>query len=398
MRFLIIFCVTFIFSGLPAHAQEPIKIGVISEHNLWAQMATNQKRGVDLAVEEINRSGGLYDGHKLEVLHRDGGSGTPADVLRDVEDLVQREGIRILAGAGPDNIGLAVSDYARRNKVFYLKGINGTNKHIWQEGHKYAFRFDVPNYMYGKVFAEAAAKTEAQTWALVAPDYEFGRSVVEDFKTALKDTKPDVKFTQEQWFPATKIDAGPVLQSVMRDQPDGIFFAGWGSDAVQFVREGHKRDAFKDKTVIGVLTGQPEQLEAMGEEAPAGWITQGYPYDDIKNPEHIKFLESYRNKYGENPGWFSFVGYNMIKSLAAVINSARSTDPDELADIMAGLEVETTAGTVLYRALDHQSNLGLWVGEIAVKEGKPMLSNWEYKSGDLYYPGDDYVKQQMSKN
>lgn len=376
---------------------DAIRVGVISEHNLWAQMAEGQNKGVRLAVAQINAAGGVClqpdDCRPLEVLYRKGGSGTPSDVLRDVDELVQRENVRLLLGTGPDNTGLAVSEYAKRHEIFFLKGINGTNKHIWQEGHKYAFRFDVPNYMYGEVFADAAAETGVRKWALVAPDYEFGRSVVADFKGSLKKEIPETEFVHTQWFPTGKIQAGMVAQAVAHAAPDGIFFAGFGGDAVEFLRQGRKRGLFENRTVIGVLTGQPEQLEAMGAEAPEGWITQGYPYADITTPAHKSFLQAYGAEYDENPGWFAFVGYNMMQSLAAALEEAGSTDPDAVAEALKGLTVATTAGPITYRAADNQSNLGLWVGKVGfTPDGTPTLVDWQYKPGDTYYPGDAYVK------
>ncbi|NND65220.1 MAG: ABC transporter substrate-binding protein, partial [Gammaproteobacteria bacterium] len=84
---------------------EPIKIGEISEMALWAPMAINQRRGFALAIEDYERDNGLLLGRPVELLSRDGGSGTPSDVLRDVEELVNQEGVRFLIGTGPDNIG-----------------------------------------------------------------------------------------------------------------------------------------------------------------------------------------------------------------------------------------------------------------------------------------------------
>ncbi len=392
MKKILLCCVLSLLT-FSTQAAETIKIGEISEYKLWAPMAVNQRRGFALALEEINGSGGVL-GRPLELISRDGGDGTPEQALRDAEELSQKEGVKLLLGTGPDNVGLAVSSFAKKNHIFFLKGINGTNRHIWEEGHKYAFRFDVPNYMYGNVFADAVAKLPVKRWAVIGPDYEFGHSVWADFQKSLKERNPDVEFVGEQWHPIGKIQAGAVVAAVKRLNPDGIFVANFGPDTVQLIREGNKRGLFKGKTVIGVLTAQPEQLEPMGKEAPVGWISQGYPYAMVDTPEHKKFLEAYKAKFNDTPGWFSFVGYNSLKHLAAAIAKAGSTDPDKVAAAMEGLEVDALVGPVTYRKSDHQSNLGLWVGTIGFgKDGKPTLLNPQYKSGDLYYPGDAYVKK-----
>lgn len=170
-----------VFAAESPRTKEPIVIGEISEMKLWPAYATNQRHGFELAIEDINAKGGVL-GRPLKMISRDGGEGTAEDVLRDVEELTGRQGIRIITGGGPDHVGLAMSNLAKKNGFLYLRGVNGTNRHIWQEGHDLTFRFDVPNYIYGNVLAEAAAKLPAKRWAFVGQDVEFGHSVITEFK------------------------------------------------------------------------------------------------------------------------------------------------------------------------------------------------------------------------
>lgn len=373
-------------------AKDPIVIGAVSEAKLFKVYADNQNRGFEMALDEINAKGGVL-GRPLKLVLREGGNGTPEEVLRDVEELVNNQTVKLLIGTGPDNTGLAVSNFAKKNGIFYLKGCNGTNRHIWQEGHDLAFRFDVSNYMYGKVFAEAAAKLPAKRWAIIAPDYEFGHSVVEDFEKELKKLRHDVVFVATQWHPMMKIQAAAAARAMKNAKPDAVFIASFGTDSVQLIREGRKIGLFDGKPVINVLQGQPESLGMIGKEAPVGWITQGYPFDQIDNPAHKAFLAKYRAKYNADPGWFSFVGYNSLISLAKAIEIAGSTDPHKVAAAMKGMSFDSTIGPLTYRAADNQSNLGLWVGKVGLSsDGKPTLVDWTYESGDKYYPGDAYVK------
>ncbi|MFA6280031.1 MAG: ABC transporter substrate-binding protein [Bdellovibrionales bacterium] len=375
-----------------ATGKEPIKIGEISEAKFWNLMAVNQRRGFELALEDINAKGGVL-GRPLEMISRDGGDGSPEQVLRDVEELVTRQGVQLLLGTGADNVSLAVSSYAKQHGVLFLKALNGTNKQIWEEGHDLAFRFDVPNYMFGGALAEAAAKLPAKRWAFVAPDYEFGHSLVAEFQKALKLRRPDVEFVATQYHPTLKIDAGAVVSALKHANPDAIFVCNFASDAAQFIRQGKVRGLFENRSVVSVLLGQPEGgLGPIGKEAPMGWITQGYPLDEITTPAHKEFLAKYRVKYNADPGWFSFTGYNAMISMAKAIEKAGSTEPHAVAAAMKGMTFDSLVGPITYRASDNQSNLGLWVGKIGLKNGKPALVDWMYESGDNFYPGDDYVK------
>ena len=76
---------------------------------------------------------------------------------------------------------------------------------------------------------------------------------------------------------------------------------------------------------------------------------------------------------------------------AAAIRKARSTDPEKLVAAMQNLAVETPFGRVVFRAVDHQSTMGAYVGRIAVKDGKGVMVDWKYANGADYLPSDDWV-------
>ena len=88
-----------------------------------------------------------------------------------------------------------------------------------------------------------------------------------------------------QASPLGKIDAGAVAQAIDDAKPDAIFSALFGSDLTIFVREGGARGTFKDRVVVDLLGGEPEYLDPLKDEAPAGWIVTGYPWSEINTPE-----------------------------------------------------------------------------------------------------------------
>jgi branched-chain amino acid transport system substrate-binding protein len=370
---------------------EPILVGQIVEEKAWPELGLKHHRGVELAVNEINAAGGIH-GRPIKLITRDGGAATPADVSRNAEDLVNRDGVRFLIGTIADNNSLAVETFAKQNKVFFIKGVNGSMRMIWQEGSPYFAHYGEPNYLFGGALAEAAAKTGAKKWAFVGPDYEFGHSVIEEFKKALIKKVPDAVMMKEYYFPIGKIDAPSVTQALQWEKPDGIFIALWGSDQVAFIREGKRRNLFDGKTMVSAILGQPENFDVMKAEVPTGWITQGWPLDEITVPEHKAFVTAYRKAYGEDPGYFSYVGYNAMKALAAAMDKASAITPEAVSAAMYGMNFASTAGPVTFRPSDGQSTVGLWVGKTAIVDGKPKLVDWTYEAGDKYYPGDDYVK------
>ena len=113
-----------------------------------------------------------------------------------------------------------------------------------------------------------AAKLKKKRWAVVYPNYEYGQSAAATFKELLKKAQPDVEFVAEQAPPLGKIDAGAVVQALADAKPDAIFNVLFGADLSKFVREGNTRGLFKGREVVSLLTGEPEYLDPLKDEAP----------------------------------------------------------------------------------------------------------------------------------
>jgi hypothetical protein len=56
---------------------------------------------------------------------------------------------------------------------------------------------------------------------------------------------------------------------------------------------------------------------------------------------------------------------------------------------MSGLTFESPFGKVTFRALDHQSTMGAYIGRTAVKDGKGVMTEWRYADGSNYLPSDE---------
>jgi len=375
----------------PALAQETIKIGELNSYKAVPAFLDPYKKGMELAVEEVNAKGGV-NGKKLEVISRDDGA-NPGEAVRVAEELVTREGASVLAGTFLSNVGLAVANFAGQKKVFFLAAEPLTDKITWQNGNKYTFRLRASTYMQVAMLMPAAIAAKKKRWALVYPNYEYGQSAAESFKALLKKAQPDVEFVTEQAPPLGKIDAGAVAQAIDDAKPDAIFNVLFGGDLTKFVREGNTRGVFKNRTVVSLLSGEPEYLDPLKDEAPAGWVVTGFPWNKIKTPDYTAFLNAYQKKYNDYPRLGSIVGYVTIKSLAAGMAKAKSTDSDKLVEAFKGLRVESPFGPFRYRASDHQATMGAYVGKLAVEDGKGTMVDFKYVDGASVLPSDAEVKK-----
>jgi branched-chain amino acid transport system substrate-binding protein len=369
---------------------QPIKLGELNSYKTFPAFLEPYKKGMELAVEEVNRAGGVL-GRPLELIVRDD-NGNAGDAVRVAEELVSREKADVLMGTFSSAVGLAVADFARQRKAFFLAAEPFTDKIVWENGNRYTFRLRPSTYMQTAMLIPEAVKLKKKRWAIVYPNYEYGTAATTAFKELMMARQSGGIEFVEIAAPLGKIDAGPVVQALLDAKPDAIFSSLFAGDLAKFVREGELRGLFRDRPVLNLLGGEPEYLDPLKAEAPAGWYVTGYPWNAIATPEHKRFLDAYQAKFKDYPRQGSVVGYSAVMSVAAAIRKAKSTDADKLVVAMRDLSVDTPFGKVVYRALDHQSTMGAYVGRIAVKEGKGVMVDWKYADGADYLPSDDWVR------
>jgi branched-chain amino acid transport system substrate-binding protein len=367
-----------------------IRIGEINSYTAQPAFLRPYRNGWELAIDQVNAAGGVL-GRKLETVFRDDG-GKPEDAVRLAGDLISAEKVDLLSGGFLSNVGLAIADFANQNKRLYVASEPLSDALVWAKGNRYTFRLRPSTYMQAAMLVEEAAKLPAKRWAIVSPNYEYGQSAARWFKELLKAAKPEVEFVAEQFPALGRIDAGATAQAIEAAKPDAIFNVTFGADLINFVRQGNTRGLFEGRIVASMLTGEPEYMDPLGAETPAGWIVTGYPHQDINTPEHTKFRDAYRAKFNDYPRLGSVVGYDTVNAIAAALKAAGTTDNEKVIDAMKGLKFTSPFGPVEFRAIDHQSTLGAFVGRTAVKDGRGVMVNWRYADGAKYLPPDAVVK------
>lgn len=377
-----------------AVAQEKIKIGEINSYKTQPAFLGPYKNGMELAIEQINQQGGIK-GKQLELITRDDNS-NPGDAVRALEELLTRDKVDLLTGSFLSHVGLAATDFAKHKKVFFLASEPLTDKIVWSDGNRYTFRLRPSTYMQVKMLVPEAVKMNKKRWAIVYPNYEYGQSAIETFKTLMKEAQPDIEFVAEQATPLGKVDAGSVIQALSEAKPDAVFNVLFAADLAKFVRAGSQRNFFDGIEVVSLLSGEPEYLDPLGDETPEGWVVTGYPWYAIDTPEHNEFLAAYQARFNDYPRLGTIVGYGAIMSLAAGIEKAESLGTEDMIKAFRGLEVMTPMGPIYYRDIDHQSTLGAYVGKTAKKEGKGIMTDFVYINGADAQPSDEQVRAMRS--
>src|ERR1044071_4969067 len=219
------------FAG-PTSARQTIKIGELNSYKTQSAFLDPYKKGMELALEEINGKGGVL-GRKIELIVRDDGT-NPGEAVRVAEELITREGVAMLTGTFLSHIGLAVTNFAGQKKVFFLAAEPLTDKITWENGNKYTFRLRASTWEQVAMLMPATVAAKKKRWALVYPNFEYGQAAAAAFKELLKSKQPDVEFVTEQATPLGKVDAGAVAQAIDDAKPDAIFNVLFGADLAQF--------------------------------------------------------------------------------------------------------------------------------------------------------------------
>ena len=162
---------TLLLASATTHAQNAIKIGEINSYKAFPAFLEPYRKGMELAIEEVNAAGGVL-GRRLEIVTRDDNA-NPGDAVRAAEELISRERVDLLAGAYRSNTGLAIADFARQKQVFFLAGEPLTDKLTWDGGNEFTVRLRPGTDMQAAMLVPEAVKLRKKRWALVYPNYEY---------------------------------------------------------------------------------------------------------------------------------------------------------------------------------------------------------------------------------
>src|SRR5438093_1187176 len=158
---VLIYCLFIAVSANAFGQGQSIKIGELNSYKVFPAFLEPYKKGWQLALEEINRSGGVL-GRQLEVVSRDDG-GTPGDAVRVAEELISREKADVLMGTFASNVGLAVANLANQRKILFLAAEPLTDKLVWENGNRYTFRLRPSTYMQVAMLVPEAARLKDET-------------------------------------------------------------------------------------------------------------------------------------------------------------------------------------------------------------------------------------------
>lgn len=348
----------------PPPLERPIKVGIIDCYSgppaVYGEDALN---GFKLALDEINKEGVL--GTTIEFTTRDT-KFKPDIALTMAKELVMMEKVDLLVGTISSAAALAVSDYAKTEKVPFLVWISKSERITGELGHRYVFSTGENTAMAGKAGGVALAEKPYIKYWIGGDDYEYGHAIADAAWRNLKELKPEVELIGESWWKPGEPDLTPYITAILAANPDAVIFATGGASMTNIMK-AVKATGMSDLVPIWIHTATDHAvLKPLGLEAPEGVLgTIDYHFYHPDTPENRAFVEAFEAAYGHPPGFPAFHGYITAHFIAKAFEKAGALDMEKFIDALEGLKVDSPVGEVEMRAYDHQVILPMFMGVTA---------------------------------
>ncbi len=300
--------------GCSKKEQEEIKVGVITPlTGEGARYGEATKKGVDLAVEEINRQGSI-SGKKIRVIYED--DQIKSDVgVNAIQKLIAVDRVPVILGAFDSSVTLAIAPIAEKNKVV-LFSASSTADAIKDAGD-YIFRNVPPNSRQGKTAAEfAVAKLKAKTAAILYTNNDYGSSLAKALERSFREKGGSVVITEN--YNPDDPDFRTQLSKIRATQPSVIFYPGHYQESGLIIRQA-KEMGIESVFVGGDESYSPELIKIAGDASEGSYYTllaMGYGVADEKIRN---FAAAFKNKYKDKPDVYSAYAYDALKIIALAI-------------------------------------------------------------------------------
>ncbi|MBO8142480.1 MAG: ABC transporter substrate-binding protein [Firmicutes bacterium] len=388
-----------------AAVARPVKIGAIGSLtgavSVWGRVLRD---GAQLAVDQINRSGGIL-GRPVELIVEDDAS-APDVGTRRARKLTLEDRVDVLIGVNHSGVLLSILEQLPALNKVLICSCATTAEATVQRFNKYIFRVHSNSDQEGMAGARYAAQFPYRRWSVIAPNYSYGYETWGAFISVLKQLRPDIEILDIQaWPPFGAPDFTSHITRLRAARPDAVLSAMWGGDAVNLLRQ-MQRFRFLDRVALFSPAALAlDVLYALGEEVPENVHSNahGYWFETPKagrEAANRTFVETYYARFGEYPHSTAHATYAAVWTFKKAAELAGTTETAELIAALEGIEVDFPGLTGYLRAEDHQVVHDMAWGRTAAAPDLPFrrrLTDMQWASGEEITPSvDDVLKLRKS--
>jgi branched-chain amino acid transport system substrate-binding protein len=353
-----------------AFAGEPFHLGVaLGLSGTGAPYSKEAVEGIEIAVNEINASGGLLGEYRIRLFIRD--TQTQPEVARKVvEDLIQNDKVRAIIATYSSATALAIKPICRQNRVLHIATISNSENITKMDPSPYTYSV-VPNtYMMSKGVvvgvANLARKNNWTKYATIASDYAWGRSSQEVQVDLLRQLAPNLELLSTYWPRLGQSRFNSFIVDILARKPDFVLGSIAGTDNAYWMRDARDYRLFKQVEYPGGLVSLTElKSQARSIRRDQYGRTRAPFFAHLDVPMMAKLVDTYKAKFGTYPSDWTIMAYDGVYALKQGVEKARSIDVEKIKDAMKGMTIDTARGKLFFRTIDNQLSCSTYFGRVA---------------------------------
>ncbi|MFH1117473.1 MAG: ABC transporter substrate-binding protein [Pseudomonadota bacterium] len=349
-------------------ARQPYKLGFMLEMSGRIGFAGQiAKQGAQLAIDEINKSGGI-NGRQVSGVFEDS-KGDPGEAAKVFTKLVEADRVEVVIGVLSDDIAPLLAQLAKRHRIPLI--ITGAQTQVvtGRQCNRYTFRICPNSRQNSKIGAILAARTKAKLWTAVASDHAAGRELWTQFKAQLREMRPDASFVEGpglEFVKSESADWEASIQAVKKSGAQGVFVYLYGGEFIDFVKKGNGLGLFDGNREFVAVMGSLAELLGLGNSMPQGiWWSTPYWFQASRNPINTSFVETYESRYGVPPSWQAHFSYGGVKAFSEAVRKSGTSEASAVVAALEGMTIELPVGKVVLRPQDHQAIMHAMAGQTA---------------------------------
>jgi len=327
-----------------------------------ATFGISTKNGIDMAIDDINKAGGLL-GKQVRVIVEDD-QGKPEEAQTVVTKLINKNQVIAVLGEVASSRTMAAGPVAQQNGIPLISP-SSTNPKVTQIGD-YIFRVCFIDPFQGFVMAKFAANTlKVKNVAVlrdIKNDYSVGLAevFVDNFK------KMGGNIVANESYSEGDTDFSAQLTSIKSRSPQAVFMPGYYTEVGLVVRQAHKL-GLNVPFLGGDGWDSPKLIEIGGEAVNGSYYSNHFSVDD-PNPKIQKFVSAYKARHSATPDALAGLGYDAASVLFDAIKRANSTDGAKVRDAIASTkDFDGITGKI---TIDKDRNAVKPAVVLQVKDGK----------------------------
>jgi len=336
----------FCANGVLAQTKEPVKIGLILPMTGPAALYGEQcNRGAELAVDWINKAGGILGGRPVKIYLEDD-QANPVEGVNAVKKLMTREGIKMITGGVNSSVSLAEVEVTKENKLLQFVTCS-TAPAIREQGHPWLFALQPTNTMKDDFFLPWVTNgLKAKTAALLTENTDYGRAELDGIKKYWGGKLP--KVISSEIFQLGETDFTVLFNKFKALKPDIIYITTAAPTTNGAILKQIAEVGYTGKVLLapGNLNMDVVRLAGKGGE---GALCSDYYINTLDTELNNQFIKAYLKRYNRMPEKMEMLGYQSISILADAIDKAGSEyDVQKVTDTIRNNKWPTPRGYVTF--------------------------------------------------